>query len=216
MKTEPSALRLYKQQEQSINSIPAVKDIAIYEHDSIAVMPYDAAACDVSSIAPIVRLSRGEALWPRRIEFAEQIADINNIGGHVWAVNLYVSSSALYSDSNSKSYAVSIKRIEHPYIVASESGASGLFPQYKPVQRKQLSMIDVYDEQVFFYMCSYDELFRKQEIDKKDAPWDVWSCGVVPNPMTPFNATFYDREVAHLYAESLREETRRIDKLMRQ
>ena len=39
LKTEPAVLRLYKQQEAAINSIRAVKDVAIYEQESITSYP---------------------------------------------------------------------------------------------------------------------------------------------------------------------------------
>ena len=208
LKTEPSVLRAYKQQELSINSIPAVKDIALYD-DDLVVCPSPRGSEEISpDMASVSLLSRGEARWPRRIEFAEQITDINKTGRHVWAVNLHVRLAA-QTETGNRDYIVNVRRIETPYIVEATYN-SAIFPQYSPVNAKNLSAIDK-DNKTFYYLCSRKELFTEPTLERNDTPWDVWSCGIVPNGMSPFNATFYDREVAKLYAESLREECRRID-----
>ena len=63
------------------------------------------------------------------------------------------------------------------------------------------------NDKVFFYLI--DAAVAPQDQD----PWDIWSAGLVPNLMAEFNASFYDRDVAHLYAESLRAEVRRIEEM---
>lgn len=215
LKTEPSVLRLYKIQEKAINSIPAVKDIAIYESQSILPFPVPGEYGEVGpgDAAPFTRLHRGEANWPRRIEFAEQIPDISNKGGHVWAVSLHVTGGEPIGAGTNigKNYHVNVKHMTYPLIVTSKRGA-GVFPNYEIVDTKLLPGIDD-NEHVFFYLCDWEEINKEPSIRASEAPWDVWSCGVCPNEISPFNATFYDREVAHLYADSLREETLRLDRL---
>ena len=203
LQTDPEVLKRYKHRDMAVNSIPAVKDIAIYDDDgkceyvpSLEVSP--------SATAPITRLSKGDASWPRRIIFPEQVRQLYEEARPIWSINVTVSSSYdLSSSSNVKSYQVRIKRVDAPVIATQKKGL-GWRPQFKPVPIDEIRHIENND-MVFFYLI--DAGIRCEEQD----PWDIWSAGLVPNLMAEFNASFYDREVAHLYAESLRAEVRRIE-----
>jgi hypothetical protein len=104
-----------------------------------------------------------------------------------------------------KSYQVRIKRVDAP-VIASQKKSVGWRPQFEPVPPDQIRHIENNDK-VFFYLT--DAAVAPQDQD----PWDIWSAGLVPNLMAEFNASFYDRDVAHLYAESLRAEVRRIEEM---
>ena len=206
LQTDPNVLKLYKQRDVAINSIPAVKDIAIWEDDGICEF---VPGQEVPKYAPVTRLSHGDASWPRRIIFPEQVRQLYENAKPIWSVNVTVKSSQDYATGkNHKSYQVRTKRVDAPVIAAQRKGAAlvNIWSQFEPVPADQIRHIENNDK-VFFYLT--DAMLRPDEQD----PWDIWSAGLVPNLMAEFNASFYDRDVAHLYAESLRAEVQRIEKM---
>ena len=203
LQTEPSVLRLYKKQEQAINSIPAVKDIAIYEDDEPLWIP-SSDPISPSDTAPITLLHRGNAEWPRRVIFAEQIPELYNQNKDVWCVNLKVSGGLRASAGlEDKSYEVEIRHMAFPVIINLRRNVL-LVQEYLKVDEKLLPKIDS-NERMWFYLTGHDRT--------NGDPWEVKMCGVCPDPVTPFNATFYDRDVAHLYADSLRVEIQRLHEI---
>ncbi len=207
LQTEPSVLRLYKKQEQAINSIPAVKDIAIYEDDEPLWIP-SSDPISPSDTAPITLLHRGNAEWPRRVMFAEQIPDLYEQHKDVWSVNLKVTGGL--AGLGDKSYEVQMKHFSFPIIINLRRDVLNI-QEYLKVDEQLLPRIDG-NEKMWFYLIGYDD--RKQEDGVTyDEPWEVRMCGVCPDSVTPFNATFYDRDVAHLYADSLRVEIQRLHEI---
>jgi hypothetical protein len=205
LQTHPEVLKRYKQRDIAINCIPAVKDIAIYEGpESCEYIPGQ--EVDPKATVQQTRLLQGTAEWPRRIIFPEQARQLYEDGRPMWSINVTVSASYdLHSNSNVKSYQVRIKRVDAP-VIASQKKSVGWRPQFEPVPPDQIRHIENNDK-VFFYLT--DAAVAPQDQD----PWDIWSAGLVPNLMAEFNASFYDRDVAHLYAESLRAEVRRIEEM---
>jgi len=205
LQTDPDILRRYKGQQTAINSIPAVKDIAIYEGpETCEYLPFE--HITASDVAPYTILSQGRAEWPRRIIFPEQVRQLYEDGRPMWSVNITVNSNNDYvTKQTQKTYKVRIKRFDAPVIATKQSGISWR-PEFKPVPKDSIRTIEENDK-VFFYLTDVTIVPEEQE------PWDVWTAGIVPNLMAEFNAAFYDREVAHLYAESLRAEVNRIDKM---
>jgi hypothetical protein len=205
LQTQTDVLHRYKQRDIAVNSIPAVKDIAIYEEGGKCEF-VPGKEVGPSDTAPITKLSQGDASWPRRIIFPEQVRQLYEEALPVWSINVTVNSSMDYAThSNVKSYIVRIKRVDAP-VIASQKKGVGLWKQFDPVAPDELRHIENND-MVFFYLT--DASKRPDEQD----PWDIWSAGLVPNLMAEFNASFYDRDVAHLYAESLRAEVRRIENM---
>ncbi len=204
LQTEPSVLRLYKKQEQAINSIPAVKDIAIYEDDEPLWIP-SSDPISPSDTAPITLLHRGNAEWPRRVMFAEQIPELYNQNKDVWCINLKVTGGL--AGLGDKSYEVEIQHITFPIIINLRRNVL-LVQEYLKVDEKLLPKIDS-NEKMWFYLSGYDDR-KGDDLSGKTQPWEVRMCGVCPDSVTPFNATFYDRDVAHLYADSLRVEIQRL------
>ena len=203
LQTDPNVLRLYKQRDVAVNSIPAVKDIAIWEDDGKCEF-VPGKELSPSDVAPITRLSEGDASWPRRIIFPEQVRQLYEESRPIWSINVTVSSSHnLATNQPAKSYQVRIKRVDAPVIASQKKGVN-IWTQFEPVPTDQIRHIEN-NTKVFFYLT--DAMKRPDEQE----PWDIWSAGLVPNLMAEFNASFYDRDVAHLYAESLRAEVRRIE-----
>jgi hypothetical protein len=203
LQTDPDVLKRYKQRDIAVNSIPAVKDIAIYEDgDLCEFIP----GKEVPEVAPITRLSQGDASWPRRIIFPEQVRQLYEDARPIWSVNVTVTQSHdLITNSPAKSYQVRTKRVDAPVIASQKKGVN-IWSQFDPVPPDEIRHIEN-NEMVFFYLID-----ARKRPDDQD-PWDVWSAGLVPNLMAEFNVSFYDRDVAHLYAESLRAEVRRIEEM---
>lgn len=203
LQTDPDVLHRYKQRDIAINCIPAVKDIAIYEGpESCEYIP--SKDVDPTDTTQHTRLLQGTAEWPRRIIFPEQARQLYEDGRPMWSVNITVNSVPdYYSKENKKSYQVRIKRFDAP-VIATQRKDVGWRLIFDPVPSDQIRNIEN-SENVFFYLT--DAAIRPEEQE----PWDVFSAGLVPNLMAEFNTCFYDREVAHLYAESLRAEVHRIE-----
>lgn len=203
LQTDPEVLQRYKQRDIAVNSIPAVKDIAIWEGEELCEF-VPGKEISPSEIAPISKLSQGDASWPRRIIFPEQVRFLYEESWPMWSVNVTVTSERdLLQKKNVKSYKVRIRRVDVPVIATKKKGV-GWRPVFDPVPPDQIRHIENNDK-VFFYLT--DAMVLPEDQD----PWDIWSAGLVPNLMAEFNASFYDRDVAHLYAESLRAEVRRIE-----
>ena len=205
LQTHPDVLHRYKQRDIAINHIPAVKDIAIYEGpESCEYIPSKEVSADET--VQHTRLLQGTAEWPRRIIFPEQARQLYEDGRPMWSVTVTVSQSHdLRTNQPVKSYQVRSKRVDAPVIATQKKGVN-IWSQFDPVPPDKIPYIENNDS-VFFYLI--DAAKRPDEQD----PWDVWTAGLVPNLMAEFNAAFYDRDVAHLYAESLRAEVRRIEEM---
>jgi hypothetical protein len=205
LQTHPEVLKRYKQRDIAINCIPAVKDIAIYEGpESCEYIPGQ--EVDPKATVQQTRLLQGTAEWPRRIIFPEQARQLYEDGRPMWSINVTVNSAMDYATHNNvKSYIVRIKRVDAPVIASQKKGVN-IWTQFDPVPPDEIRHIENNDK-VFFYLI--DAAKRPDDQD----PWDIWSAGLVPNLMAEFNASFYDRDVAHLYAESLRAEVRRIEEM---
>ena len=187
LQTDPEILSLYSKREKAIRSVPAARNAALYEteeplsvHTGTDILPSDA--------VKIKLINKGESDWPRRVIYPEQISDLRNANRDVWVVNLKVSELGVH-----KTYKVRVKHLDFPMIVTMWRGVSEK-TDFRPVANESLANIDD-NSRGFFYLQGHTEW--KSGLD----PWDVWSCGVCPNE---FNATFYDKEVASLYAESLK------------
>lgn len=205
LQTEPSVLRLYKKQEQAINSIPAVKDIAIYEDDESFCVP-SSYPISPDDVAPVTLLHRGNAEWPRRVRFAEQIPELYNQNKAVWSVNLGVIGGLTAATSNAdKTYEVHVRYTDFPIIINRRQGVISS-QAYLKVDEKLLPKIDGNDK-IWFYLSGHDDRTTESE------PLEVKLCGICPDKLTPFNATFYDRDVAYLYADSLRVEIKRLHEI---
>lgn len=190
--TDPEINRLYKKREEAIGSIYSVRDAALYE-TSEPLRPITGKELDPSEAAKITLISRGDNTWPRRVVYPEQITDLRERMRDVWVVNLNVEAGA-----HGKVYNVRLKHLDCPTIVTAWHGLSTQV-EFRPVDDECVPRIDA-NERPFFYLQGHTEWKKGLE------PWDVFSCGVCPNEMSTFSATFYDREVAHLYASSLKAE----------
>lgn len=204
LQTHADVAKRYKSRDVAINSIPAIKDIAIYEGiEAHEFVPGERLTAESMQCTLI---SQGDAAWPRRITFPEQVRQIYENGTPLWSINLTVNSSVDFATrENVKSYQVRIRKFLAP-VIATQKKHAGWRPIFEPIPPAMLRNIENNDK-VFYYLT--DAMVPPEDQD----PWDVWSAGLIPNLLAEFNACFYDREVAHLYAESLRAEIHRIDNM---
>jgi len=190
--TDPEINRLYKKREEAIGSIAAVKNAALFETEE-PLRVQTGPDIHPSDAAKIKLIHQGESDWPRRVIYPEQITDLRERLRDVWVVNLNVEAGA-----HGKIYNVRLKHLDCPTIVTAWRGLNTQL-EFRPVDSESVPKIDA-NERPFFYLQGHTEWKKGLE------PWDVFSCGVCPNEMSTFSATFYDREVAHLYASSLKAE----------
>ena len=194
--TDPEINRLYAEREKAIGSIAAIKNAALYETDE-PLRVQTGPDIHPSDAVKIKLIHQGESDWPRRVMYPEQISDLRAQRRDVWVVNLNVEGGA-----HGKVYNVRLKRLDYPTIVTQWHGFNTQ-TEFRPVDDERVPKIDS-NEKTFFYLQGLTEWKKGLE------PWDVFSCGVCPNSMSTFSATFYDRQVAHLYASSLKAEVAKI------
>ena len=140
--------------------------------------------------------------------FAEQIPELYHQNKDVWSINLKVTGGlSAAAGLDDKIYEVEVQHIIFPVIINLRRNVR-FFQECLKVDEKLLPKIDS-NERMWFYLSGHDDR-KGNELSSKTQPWHVRMCGVCPDPLTPFNATFYDRDVAHLYADSLRVEIQRL------
>lgn len=186
LKTSPAILRLYKQKFETIDSISAVKDIAIFDIDESA---------DPNSQQAIL-LSKNESGWPRRIEFPEQVAEIADKGLSVWTIIFIreVSQNAVPRGC------LNIIQTENPAIGLAYDRL-GPNRKFTPIEENSLDNIEQ-TRHALFYL--YDVLNVGDASNPRAI--EMRTTGILPASISLYNATFYDRDVAYLYADSLCEE----------
>jgi len=205
LQTAPDLVTLYNKQEYAVNSIKPVRFIHLKEE----MGPIEACAnpTEKTSIEMFGPTSPNE--WPMRIKYAEQVHDLNEFGfACVWAVRIVEDGTyypqALNSSDEWKITKVTaeVKRVPNPQVVTFWPENLGtLIPPtnaHRRVDPEHLPTIDKRDKASFFLSDGI----------QTTVPLELQQCGIIPHERHLWNATFYDYDVAHLYAESVETQLR--------
>ena len=199
LQTAPDLAKLYNKQENAVNSITPIKFIHLKEKmDPIA-------ACSPNDPASVKMFGPAEpTTWPRRIKYAEQIYDLNEHGfACVWTVRIVEERAyqpqALNSDDEWKvtNVTADVKQVPNPMVVTFwPDNLGNLIPPneaHRMVNPEHLPQIDEKNKVSFFL----------SDQDPNNTPQELSQCGIIPHERHLWNATFYDFNVAHLYADSI-------------
>ena len=186
LQTTPNLSKLYNEHEDAVNSIKPLKHVQLISLEEMRAFALITDA-DINKTCNIEIYGPGSGKWPCRIKYAEQILDVNHNGYSAWVVKTWQARTNVTVDV--LQYIRPCVTLYYPiqYAVPKDH-----HPIYNP---NQLARID---EQPFLsYFLAGEN--RDNPVDLID----LRTCSIIPNGGDVYNSTFYDREIAYLYAESL-------------
>lgn len=186
LQTTPTLSKLYTIHEDAVNSIKPIKHVQILPR--LALRAYDPnATVDINAACKVEIYGPNQKSWPCRIKYAEQILDVYKHNYSAWVVRV-----GHYEQAEGQ---VEIVEFKNPYIIFHYPGIQNDPFHNKPIYNpKKLSRLDENDFAPYFLAS------------KTTNPTPLHLAGIIPNGQYIYNSTFYDREIAHLYAESLQVE----------
>ena len=187
LQTTPDLSKLYTKHEDAVNSVRPIRQIPIFERELTAVFHPGAKAadvCDMEIFGP------GSGEWPSRIKYAEQILDVYAHGETAWVVQV-----CREHDRGDKTkvevleYRKPAITLHYPILRDQPSNRSPIFND------KELAKVDQNDFVSYFLVSQSEPI----------PPADLLHCGLIPNEASLYNSTFHHKDIALLYADSLRE-----------
>lgn len=192
LQTAPDILNRYTRHEDAINSIKPYKHIQIFDLEPIRAYNDADSAISVHDTVDFETFGPGASEWPQRIKYAEQILDIYSNNYYVWAVEICGSAE------DRKSPNVEVTRYQKPTI-AHHSPIMRDMPQRhncRPIfSKKALATLDQNHEDTAYFLID--------DADNTNTVSHLRECGLIPDGFNIYGATFYNKEIAYLYADSL-------------
>lgn len=187
LQTTPNLSKLYTKHEDAVNSVHPIRQIAIFEQEISPVFHPDAQppdVCDMEIFGP------GSGNWPSRIKYAEQILDVHANNETAWVVQI-VREHKVGDMTNVEilEYRKPAITLHHPIFRDQPNNHSPIFNE------KRLAKIDQHDFVSYFLISQSENL----------PPTNLMECGLIPNGLGIYNTTFHHKDIALLYADSLRE-----------
>lgn len=197
--TDPSISSALEERDQYLNLIPSVKDAVILE-PVVFDHPFIDPTQDISEITieqHRVFIDRHDTKWPFRVEFVEQLLDVNCI----WVVTVNTrSQSTAYQSSNgaisgqspTAGFTVEMAAIHDPTIHLMSPNKGPYWPS-RPIMTKK-------------HLRDLEKKAHQEVVIKGDNPnqaIDAYECNILPYRQPRYNCTFYHKDVAHLYQESV-------------
>ena len=187
LQTTPDLSKLYTRHEDAVNSVRPVRQIPIFEREIGAVFhagaqPHD--VCDMEIFGP------GLGEWPSRVKYAEQILDVYANGETAWVVQVCRENN---TGDKTKVEVLEYRKpaitLHYPILRDQPSNHSPIFSE------KKLAKLDQNDYISYFLVSQSEPI----------PPADLLHCGLIPNEASLYNSTFHHKDIALLYADSLRE-----------
>ncbi len=193
LQTTPNLSKLYNEHEDAVNSIKPVKHVQLISLENIRAFSAEDSAINANTTCKIEIYGPGGGKWPCRIKYAEQILDVNHNGYSAWVVRIRQSSS---TDAT-----VDVLHYKKPCVTLYYPVRWDAPKNHCPISNpNKLTRIDE-NKFVSYFLIGED----------CDKPTDLRTCSIIPSGGgDTWNSTFYDREIAYLYAESLQTQ---IDKM---
>jgi len=183
LQTTPNLSKLYNEHEDAVNSIKPIKHVQLISREEIRAFDPITDA-DINKTCSIEIYGPGSGEWPCRIKYAEQVLDVNYNGYSAWVVRIQQARTNAIVD---------ILQYTRPCITL-----------YYPIQHdapKDHSAI--YNPNRLVRIDEHEFLSYFLAGKNRDKPTDLRTCSIIPSGCDTYNSTFYDREIAYLYAESL-------------
>ena len=195
LQTAPDLLNRYKRHEDAINSIEPHKHIQIITYESIQPVSDLSAVIDMNAVADIETFGPGASVWPKRIKFAEQVLDSYANNYHIWAVEICGS-----THPGSEMPNVEVTKFKKPAIAHHYPVLRYMPTNHRPIfNQTKLSKIDQNDFVSYFLVS----------VSKDDTLTELKKCSLIPDGHNVFGAAFYHRDIAYLYADSLRKQMKK-------
>lgn len=187
LQTTPDLSKLYTKHEDAVNSVHPIRQIPIFEHEINLifhpdVQPLD--VCDMKIFGP------GSGNWPSRVKYAEQILDVRANNETAWVVQI------IREHKVDEITTVEVLEYRKPAITLHYPIVRDQPNNHGPIfNEKKLAKIDQQDL-VSYFLISQSE---------NPPPVNLLECGLIPNGLGIYNTTFRHKDIALLYADSLRE-----------
>lgn len=196
--TDPSISRTLEERDEYINLIPSVKDVVILE--PVVFDPVIDPRQDISEVAieqHRVFIDKHNTKWPFRIEFVEQLLDVNciwvvTITSRAQATSYQASNGAISGQSPTTGITVDMTAINDPTIHLMSPHKGPYWPSRPIMTEKHLRDLE---------KKAHQELVIRG--DNPNQSIDAYDCNILPYRQSRYNCTFYNRDVAHLYLESV-------------
>lgn len=195
LRDDPAVTALFKDRNDRINRVSPVKDILVIDTYFSTVKAVDVEknidGTDTYSTFPITKHQKE---WPFRVEYVEQLLEVDNI----WVVIV----EPYYQDPSTGPLSISnisidVTHIRNPIVVCCESSIFDI-NQYPPLRtEKELLTLE---KEMGFGKHPTGSTFVCGENAKT---LEIAHCNILPYNLRIYNATFYHREVAQLYVDSL-------------
>lgn len=187
LQTTPNLSKLYNKHEDAVNSIKPLKHVQLISLEEMQAFGPESGV-DINATCNIEIYGPGSGKWPCRIKYAEQILDVNHNGYSAWVVKI--------RQRVSENATVTVLQYQKPGIATICYPLHTLRTTTPIYDLNKLARLDENNLITYFLMS---------EADNK--PIDLKTCSIIPDPVLyTYNSTFYDREIAYLYADSLQEQ----------
>jgi len=187
LQTTPDLSKLYRRHEDAVNSVRPIRQIPIFEREMSAIFHPDAAA---PAVADMEIFGPGLGAWPSRVKYAEQILDVHAEGETAWVVR--VSRESMVGEKTK----VDVLEYRRPAVTIHYPVLRDQPHNHNPIfNERELAKVDQNEFMSYFLVSQSENL----------PPANLIECGLIPNISALYNTTFHHKDIALLYADSLRE-----------
>ena len=203
----PEVINAFSYRDERINRIKAVKDISIIE--PLVYEVDDTGDIDDRTI-PTIHITKNDTKWPFRIEYIEQILDVEEL----WVVIADRTNSkdgtgpTVEKSFNQHGISLDLLKIEKPRVVIGyDLGLHCKKRKILSTEKELRSCEDEYWKPHSMLQGGYEPVWLQGKYPEQVV--DLYLCNILPSNLSLYNATFYNRDVAHLYLDSLSESIKR-------
>ena len=197
--TAPHYAEAYADRDGRINRVSPVKSVAILEPVLLSLAGvYE---------QPRVNITPYNTDWPFRIEYIEQVIDVDD----VWVVvadgrnRSYKKTRAIEQVDDAHGISLDLIHIPDPKVVCGGARLIG-DPRRTLFTEKQMKSLEA--EQSLQTMIGQNAVWL-ESTKNPNQYINLHTCNILPHHLTPYNCSFYHRDVAHLYLDSLSAHFRR-------
>ena len=187
LQTTPDLSKLYSKHEAAVNSVRPIRQIPLFEREELRVYHAGAKAsdvCDMEIFGP------GSGEWPSRIKYAEQILDVYANGETAWVVQV------CRENNTGDKTQVEVSEYRKPAVTTHYPVLHDQPKNHSPIfNEKELAKVDQNQFMSYFLVSQSEPI----------PPADLTRIGLIPHEASLYNSTFHHKDIALLYADSLRE-----------
>jgi len=199
----PAITKAFRERDSRINRVHPVKDVAIIEPVLLSPFEFVEAQAGIIKVEqPRILITHYDTDWPFRIEYIEQLLDVEDI----WVVVAKHVEETHCVDTPydpHRGTSLDMIHIQRPNVLLGVERPGGTCKKLVPTE-KQLRELEDDKPRI---IRSVEEIWI--EGSRPEQVIDLFECNILPKRLAMYNCTFYNRDVAHLYLESLSEHLKR-------